>query len=130
MRPIPGMLLVVACSFQMACSGPTKAPTASQPASENRPDPPRITQLYATAPRLAAGDKELICFGVTNAKRVSPSPPPQELSAALSRCVDVDPKETTTYTLTAEGDGGPPATSQVTVTVGAPHAKIIEVQVS
>jgi hypothetical protein len=57
-------------------------------------------------------------------------PPREELSAALSRCVEVEPKETTTYTLTAQDAAGKQATQQVTVTLGAAKAKIIEVNVS
>lgn len=126
MRPALAMLLAMACSFQLACSSPTKSVSALP----QRPDPPRITQFYATKPRLAAGDQELLCYGVANAKTVWLSPPRQELSAALTRCVDVTPKETTAYTLTAEGEGGPPATSELTVTLGPPRAKIVEVTVS
>ena len=91
--------------------------------------PVRITQFYATAPQLARGEKGLLCYGVENAKTVWLSPPRRELSAALSRCVDVEPTENTTYTLTAEGDSGA-AYKQVTVTLGAAKAKIIEVRVS
>ena len=91
--------------------------------------PVRITQFYATSPQLARGEKELLCYGVENAKTVWLSPPRRELSAALSRCVDVDPAETTTYTLTAEGAGGS-GQAGVTVTLGAAKAKIIEVRVS
>jgi len=123
-------LLAAACSFQLACSRsqePASKPTAAQ---QSKPDPPRITQFYATAPRLAAGEKELLCYGVANAKNVWLSPPRQELSAALSRCVEVTPNGSTTYTLTAEGEGGPPATSELTVTLGPPKVKIINVTVS
>jgi hypothetical protein len=124
-------ILLAAGGLQLACSSAPK-PASQQTASRQTPpsDPPRITQFYATAPRLAAGEKELLCYGVANAKNVWLSPPRQELSAALSRCVDVTPKETTTYTLTAEGESGPPATSQLTVTLGPPKVKIINVTVS
>jgi hypothetical protein len=86
--------------------------------------------FYATAPNLPLREHELLCYGVENAKSVWLEPPRQELSAALSRCVEVEPKETTTYTLTAEDADGRRATQQVTVTVGPPKAKIIEVRVS
>ena len=125
------MLLIAACGLQMACSNSGKsgpAKSASEP--PQAADPVRITQFYATAPRLAAGEQELLCYGVANAKKVWLSPPRQELSAALSRCVEVNPKETTAYTLTAEGDSGPPATSELTVTLGPPHVKIVDVTVS
>jgi hypothetical protein len=124
-------VLLAAGSLQLACSSspkPASEPAVSQQAQQS--DPPRITQFYATAPRLAAGEKELLCYGVANAKSVWLSPPRQELSAALSRCVEVTPKETTTYTLTAEGESGPPATSALTVTLGPPKVKIINVTVS
>ena len=52
----------------------------------------------------------------------------RELTAALSRCVDVEPTESTTYTLTADGATGS-ASQQVTVTIGAAKAKILEVRV-
>lgn len=81
-------------------------------------EPPRITQFYATSPALPRGEKGMLCYGVENAKTVWLSPPKQELSAALSRCVEVTPSTTTTYKLTAEGSGGPAATQEVTVTVG------------
>lgn len=112
----------VAASALTGCSRP--APPAAAKVA-----PARITQFYATAPQLARGEKELLCYGVENAKTVWLSPPRQELSAALSRCIEVAPAETTTYTLTAEGDGGS-AKQELTVTIGAAKAKIIEVRVS
>jgi hypothetical protein len=90
----------------------------------------RIVNFYATTPHLPRGEKELLCYGVENAKAVWLEPPRQELSAALSRCVEVEPKETTTYTLTAQDAAGKQATQQVTVAMGAAKAKIIEVNVS
>jgi hypothetical protein len=91
---------------------------------------PKITQFYATTPNLPRGEKGMVCYGVENAKTVWLSPPRQELSAALSRCVEVTPAETTTYKLTAEGEGGAPATQELTVTVGAARAKIVDVTIS
>jgi hypothetical protein len=90
----------------------------------------RIVNFYATAPQLPRGEKELLCYGVENAKTVWLDPPRQELSAALSRCVEVEPKETTTYTLTAQDAAGGKATQQVTVKLGSAKAKILEVNVS
>jgi hypothetical protein len=115
--------LCVAACLAAACSRP-----APQPAPQHTA-PVRITQFYATLPQLARGEKELLCYGVENAKTVWLSPPRRELSAALSRCIDVDPAETTTYTLTAEGESGS-TSQQVTVTLGPAKAKIIEVRVS
>jgi hypothetical protein len=90
----------------------------------------KITQLYASPPKIGRGEKSLICYGVENARTVWLSPPRHELSAALSRCVDVTPAATTNYTLTAEGAGGAPATRDITVTVGAPKVHIVDVTVN
>ena len=91
--------------------------------------PVKITQFYTTAPTLARGEKGLLCYGVENAKSVTLSPPRQELSASPSRCVEVTPAADTTYTLTAEGEGGP-VTKTVSIAMGAPKVKIVEVKVS
>ncbi|HTX33862.1 MAG TPA: hypothetical protein VME43_02540 [Bryobacteraceae bacterium] len=135
-RP-PGVAALVrrlaAIAFLIAgagCSNPPPRPAAQSSASQSAPAAARITQFYATAPNLARGEKELLCYGVENAVSVHLAPPPQELSAALSRCVEVNPTRTTGYTLTAEGAAGPPASRELTVTVGPPHVKIIEVTVS
>jgi len=120
-------LLVAAASCTRSQSPP---PSSSKP----KPEPVRITQFYATAPKLPRGEKELLCYGVENAGSVWLSPPRQELSASASRCVEVNPASTTTYTLTAQGKdtepGSQPVTQNVTVEVGAPRVKIIEVKVS
>ena len=109
------------------CSHPEKpAPKVLQ----STVPPVKITQFYTTKPVLGRGEKSLLCYGVENAKTVTLAPPRQELSAALSRCVEVAPAETTKYTLTAEGGDGRKATQDVTVNVGAPRPRIVEVKVS
>jgi len=121
------VLAALAGGFLAACSSSNKPPAK---VAESAAGPVRITQLYTSTPKLARGEKGLVCYGVENGKTVYLSPPRQELSAALARCVEVQPAETTTYTLTAEGITGPPATQQVTVTVGAARAHIVDVTVS
>jgi hypothetical protein len=124
MRAVGAVLLAAVLA---GCSGNEKAaPKTSKPALL----PPKITQLYATKPSLPRGEQGLLCYGVENAKTVTLTPPRQELSAALSRCVEVKPAATITYTLTAEGEGGRKATQDVTVTVGAARVRIVEVRVS
>jgi len=118
------LLLLWAALMQTSCTRTERPPRAS------KPEPVRITQFYATAPKLARGDKELLCYGVENAKTVWLSPPRQELTASASRCVEVNPSSITTYTLSAAGADGQPATQQVTVDVGSPRARIVEVKVS
>jgi hypothetical protein len=119
--------IAAAACLLAACSRPSPAPA---PKSESLPA--TITQFYASPPAIGRGEKTLLCYGVQNAKAVKLAPGNQTLSTALSRCIDVTPSETTTYTLTAEGDG-PAAKQDVTVTVGAakpPGVKIVEVRVS
>jgi hypothetical protein len=116
------------CACSIGCgSAPPSRPAQAAKAST---DSARITQFYATAPNLAKGEKELLCYGVENARTVKLAPSSEDLSAALSRCVEVNPEATTRYTLTAEGVNGPPATQELTVTVGPPHVKIIDVTVN
>lgn len=106
------------------CSRST--PPAAAPAAT---PPPRITQFYTTTPQLARGEKATVCYGVENAKSVWLSPPRQELSTALVRCVEVAPAATTTYTLEAQGPGGA-AKQELTISLGPPRPKIIEVWVN
>src|SRR5579883_2569535 len=126
MKAFCGTAALVAACLLGACSGPSQPPAARAPET----DAVKIVNFYATTPHLPKGEKELLCYGVEGAKSVWLEPPRQELSAALSRCVEVSPTETTTYTLTAQDADGRRATQQVTVTVGPPKAKIIEVRVS
>jgi hypothetical protein len=119
------ILALLAAALEAGCSRTPLAPVAVA-----KPEPVKITQFYATAPKLGRGEKSLLCYSVENAKTVWLSPPRQELTASPSRCIEVVPALTTTYTLTAEGPAGPAATQDVTVTIGPPHVKIIEVKVS
>lgn len=121
---------LLAAAFLSGCGHPPPQPAGKTGGARTSPAAARITQFYATAPSLARGEKELLCYGVENATAVHLAPPPQELSAAISRCVEVNPAQTTTYSLTAQGAAGPPATQELTVTVGPPHVKIIDVTVS
>jgi len=119
------MLIAAGCS-----QAPGPKPAASEaPAIE----PLKIIQFYTTAPQVGRGEKAELCYGVEHATSVWLSPPRRELSAAISRCVEVTPEKTTTYTLTAENQQGQSATQTVTVAVGAPKppgVKIREVTVT
>jgi hypothetical protein len=77
----------------------------------------KITMLYADAPSVATGGKVNICYGVVNAKSVAFDPSIGEVWPSLSRCVEVHPKKTTTYTLRAEDSAGHSQTQQLRVVV-------------
>jgi len=104
------------------CCGPQK-PVATAPAD------PVITQLYAPE-AIAVGETGKICYGVENAKAVWISPPRQELSAAVARCIEVMPAGKTTYTLMVEGAGGKRITQELIVGGSAPKARIVNVNIS
>jgi hypothetical protein len=123
MRWRSALPLITAAWIEISC-------TRNQAPPRSRPEPVRITQFYATSPKLPRGEKELLCYGVENAKTVWLSPPRQELTASAARCVEVSPSSTTTYTLNAAGTDGQPITQDLTVDVGSPRTRIVEVKVS
>ena len=119
MRP----LLVAGCALLAGCAGPEK-PVPKAPLE------PKITQLYAPQPSVAAGETAKICYGVENAKSVWIAPPTRELSAALARCIEVEPKAKTTYTLTVEGAEGKRVSQDITIGVGGARPKLVNVNIS
>ncbi len=54
----------------------------------------------------------------------------QELSAAVARCVEINPGARTTYTLIVEGAGGKRVSREITVGIGAAKARIVNVNIS
>ena len=121
-------LAVAAAALLSGCRGAQKpaVTTARNPLD----DAARITQFYTTSGQVAKGEKALVCYGVENASSVWMEPPRQELSAALARCVEVFPEADTTYKLTAQGEDGKPVTRELKVAVGAPRAKLVNVNIS
>jgi len=116
----------LACGFLLGCSS---APKPSAP-TVTTVEPVRITQFYSTTPQVPRGEKGTVCYGVENAKSVWLSPPKRELSAALARCVEVEPVGKTTYTLTAEGADGKTLTGQLELRSGPARVHIVNVDIS
>jgi hypothetical protein len=84
-----------------ACGSAPKQP------SEPAPKPaPKITQFYASPATIPPGDRSLLCYGVEGATTLTLTPAVEEIKPALSRCIEVRPKTTTEYVLTADGAGG------------------------
>lgn len=119
MRPV----IAAACAVLAGCAGAEK-PIPRAPLE------PKITQLYAPQPSVPAGEAAKICYGVENAKSVWISPPMKELSAALARCIEVEPKAKTTYTLTVEGAEGKRVSQDITIGIGGARAKLVNVNIS
>jgi type IV pilus biogenesis protein CpaD/CtpE len=111
-----------------ACSQPPAAPNKAQ---EQQPaSSVKIIQFYPNPPAVGKGEKTLLCYGVEHASAVRLSPPVEKVWPSPSRCFDVAPAVTTTYTLTAEDSQGHSVSRTAEVVVGAGRAKIIEVNVS
>ena len=77
----------------------------------------KILQFYARDGAITDDQNTIICYGVVNAKSVRIDPPVADVYPALNRCIEVEPKHETKYTLTAEGSDGKTATAEFTLAV-------------
>ena len=77
----------------------------------------KIIAFYASPGFIHRGDTVDMCYGVSNAKTVKLDPPDANVWPSANRCMQVTPKKTTTYTLTAEDAKGSTTTQQLTITV-------------
>ncbi len=73
----------------------------------------KITQFYANS----GGGKTLLCYGVVNAKSVRIEPAIESITPSLSRCLQVSPRKTTEYKLTAEDGSGHSVSQTIVVKV-------------
>jgi hypothetical protein len=76
-----------------------------------------ILNFYVFPATIKRGDTAQLCYGVSNAKAVRLDPPAGNVWPALTRCMPIEPKKNTTYTLTAEDAGGQTKTATVTLQV-------------
>jgi hypothetical protein len=74
-------------------------------------------QSFYGDPKIQRGEKAQLCYGVANAKKVTLEPQSSPVWPSYSRCVDVTPTKTTTYTLTASDDAGHSVTQTFTINV-------------
>ena len=63
------------------------------------------------------GQTGQLCYGVANAKKVTLEPQSEPVWPSYSRCIDVKPTKTTTYTLTATDAAGHSVSQTFTVKV-------------
>jgi hypothetical protein len=75
-----------------------------------------IQAFYGNS-QIHRGQTAQLCYGVANAKKVTLEPQSNPVWPSYSRCVDVTPTKTTTYTLTASDDAGHSVTQTLTVKV-------------
>ncbi len=77
----------------------------------------KILNFYAMPGTVKRGETVQLCYGVSNAKKVTLEPQTNAVWPSFSRCVNVTPTKTTEYTLTAEDGNGGTKTSTLTVQV-------------
>jgi cbb3-type cytochrome oxidase subunit 3 len=76
-----------------------------------------ILSFYASPGTIRRGDTAQLCYGVSNAKSVRLEPQADAVWPSYSRCVQVSPEKSTTYTLTADDGAGHSKTATVTIEV-------------
>lgn len=80
-----------------------------------------ILGFNAAETEVSPGGRVLMCYGVSNATAVKIEPGVEAIKPALSHCLDVFPKKTTTYTLTAVDDKGNTNSKSLTILVRTPN---------
>lgn len=76
-----------------------------------------IQNFYAMPGIVRRGETVQLCYGVANAKTVKLEPQSSPVWPSYSRCVDVAPTKTTTYTLTIADAAGNAKTQTLEVKV-------------
>ena len=76
-----------------------------------------IQTFYASPAVIHRGQATQLCYGVANAKTVTLEPQSNPVWPSYSRCVDVTPTKTTTYTLTIVDAAGHTQTQTLEVKV-------------
>ena len=76
-----------------------------------------IQNFYAVPGVARRGEPVELCYGVANAKTVKLEPQSNPVWPSYSRCVDVTPSKTTTYTLTIADAAGNTKTQSLEVKV-------------
>jgi len=76
-----------------------------------------VLSFYASPGAIHRGTHVSLCYGVSNAVSVTIDPDLGVWKPALSRCIDLEPRHTTAYTLTAKNARGQTVTATANVTV-------------
>ena len=77
----------------------------------------KILAFGAATGEVSPGGRVVLCYGVSNATQVKIEPGVEPIKPAISHCLDVYPKKTTTYTLKAENASGNSKTATLTIKV-------------
>jgi hypothetical protein len=90
----------------------------------------RISHFKADPSFIPTGMTGKLCYGVENATKLDLNPPVEYLLPASERCIDIAPKQTTTYILTAWGADGGQDKKSFEVRVGAPLPRLSDLVAS
>ncbi len=77
----------------------------------------RFSTFGADSGFLKRGEKTELCYGVVNAKNVKVDPPVGETKPSYHHCIEIAPKKTTTYTITADDGAGHSKSESITIHV-------------
>jgi hypothetical protein len=117
--------IVLACCGCGGGSSGTKAP-----APQAQTTPVKITQFYASERKIPKGLKGSLCYGVEHASKVELTPAVDVVWPAPVRCIEIAPKQNTTYTLTAYGEDGSKAVKSVEVSAGSAPPRVYDLSVN
>jgi hypothetical protein len=76
-----------------------------------------VRALYVSPAIIRRGESAQLCYDVANAKTVALDPPAGAVWPSHSRCINISPKKTTTYTLTIADASGKTASQTVELKV-------------
>jgi hypothetical protein len=76
-----------------------------------------IRGLYVSPRTIHRGETAQLCYDVANAKTVTLDPPVGEVWPSHSRCLNISPRKTTTYTLTIKDAAGKTVSQDVELPV-------------
>jgi hypothetical protein len=124
------VLLAIALFIFLWRFRPARFLSSPRPPASSGAQGVHITQFYAALPKLGAGDKTMLCYGVENATKVRLSPPVEDVWPSNARCFDVIPPHTTKYILTAEDAVGQAVSESATIEVGPARPKLVDVSVN
>ena len=103
-------------------SMPYRAPSPGRPVSKvpewlKDDGKLRILSFYAAPGVLLQGDSASVCYSVRHARAVRLDPPVATVRPTLNACFELEPANTGTYKLTAEGEDGRIISESLTITV-------------
>ena len=76
-----------------------------------------FTTFYASDAAVRPGQSTQLCYGVMNADSVTLDPPVEPVKPTERHCMEIAPKATTTYTITAKNSAGQSKSLSLTVRV-------------